>query len=561
MLSRLSAANVRIGPVAAVLIGLGLVGLGMILEKYSLLPARAVDRVINRAQHWFEFRRNDASAFLARQYSYDSGDISLERDIDSGLLPLKVRGLRLSNTQPVPKVGGGIVSIGTALVAVDRLGNFYEVQPAGEVRKLDVPHLPNNLEAYAAANGQIASDYFRVYSAVYLKASHELAVSHEVFDVEHKGTRMGVSLIEFDPATLKTIGAWRTIFKGEFEAVGPNVAGGGRMAADASGNIYLTIGVYQINGTDAAQSDTKLLGKIIKIDSAKGTWTTISKGHRNPQGLVLTTKGEIWSTEHGPAGGDELNRIVAGANYGWPKVTLGTEYGRYSWESGGPVGRHDGIEAPVFAWLPSIGASNLIEIEDFDPRWNGDLLVSSLKAQSLYRLRLDNGHVMYSEPIWIGQRIRDIAKLADGIIALWTDDSLVLFLTVDRERLASDRRWPVALGETIMSSCMYCHHFGPTTSGDPAPSLSNIFGRKIASDNYRYSTALRSKEGNWTEAALKQFLVDPDRFASGTSMPARGLTPEQIDEVVATLKRLEDAAQPSMIIEPTSTAIDRGRAL
>jgi hypothetical protein len=71
------------------------------------------------------------------------------------------------------------------------------------------------------------------------------------------------------------------------------------------------------NGTDVAQSDAKLLGKIIKIDTAKGTWTTISKGHRNTQGLVITANREIWSTEHGPAGGDELNRIVAGANYGW----------------------------------------------------------------------------------------------------------------------------------------------------------------------------------------------------------------------------------------------------
>ena len=263
---------------------------------------------------------------------------------------------------------------------------------------------------------------------------------------------MGVSLIEFDPVTLKTLGTWRTIFKGEFEPIGPNVAGGGRMAADTSGNIYLTIGVIQINGTDVAQSDAKLLGKIIKIDTAKGTWTTISKGHRNPQGLVITANGEIWSTEHGPAGGDELNRIVAGANYGWPRVTLGTEYGRYSWEFTGPVGRHDGYEAPVFAWLPSIAASNLIEIKDFDPRWNGDFLVSSLKAQSLYRLRLDKGHVMYVESLWIGQRIRDITQLVDGTIALWTHDSQVLFLTVDSERLASDRRWPVALGETIVFS-------------------------------------------------------------------------------------------------------------
>ena len=150
---------------------------------------------------------------------------------------------------------------------------------------------------------------------------------------------------------------------------------------------------------------------------------------------------------------------------------------------------------------------------------------------------------MYSEPIWIGQRIRDLVELANGTIALWTDDGEVLFINVDQARLNSDRRWPDALGDTVISSCLFCHHFGPTGPADLAPSLSNIFERKIASDNYRYSVALRSKDGKWTEPSLKLFLTDPDRFASGTSMPSRGLTSQQIDEVVATLKRLDEESQ------------------
>jgi len=171
MLSQLTAAKVRTVVVAALLVGFGLVVLGMVLEKYRLLPARAVDRVLDRARYWSEFGRNDVNAFLARQYSHDSHDMTLERDFDSVLLPLKIRGLRLSDTLPFPKVGGGIVSVGAALIAVDRLGNFYEVQPVGRIRQLEVLHLPNNLEAYAAANGPIGPDYFRVYSAIYLKAS------------------------------------------------------------------------------------------------------------------------------------------------------------------------------------------------------------------------------------------------------------------------------------------------------------------------------------------------------------------------------------------------------
>jgi cytochrome c2 len=537
MLSRLTAAN--IGMVLAAVL---LVLFGVILEEYRLVPRR-VEALLERARLTLKLSKRDAKEFLAKQYIYDMAPIPLTRSVDSTLLPLAIKGVRLSDSFPFPKVGGGITAIGNTLLLVDRLGGFYAVEPQGSVRKLELPPVPSNLEVYASGNGRIGPDDFRVYSIAFLSRTQELAVSHEIFDSERKGTRIGVSLIGFNATNFEAQGGWRTIFKGDVEAVGPTVAGGGRIAVDADGDIYLTIGVYQINGTNIAQSDANLLGKIIKIDRAKQTATVISKGHRNPQGLAITEKGDIWSTEHGPSGGDELNRIIAGANYGWPNVTLGTEYGRYKWETDSPAGRHEGYTPPVFAWVPSIAVSSLIEVTRFDARWNGDLLVSSLKAQSLFRMRFDQDHVLYSEPIWIGQRIRDLAELANGTIALWTDDGEVLFINVDEARLNSDRRWPDAVGDTVISSCMFCHHFGPTGPADPAPSLSNIFERRIASDNYRYSAALRSKDGKWTEASLKLFLTDPDRFASGTSMPSRGLSPQQIDEVVATLKRLDEESR------------------
>ena len=79
----------------------------------------------------------------------------------------------------------------------------------------------------------------------------------------------------------------------------------------------------------------------------------------------------------------------------------------------------------------------MLEVKGFDKRWDGDLLVTSLKAQTLFRLRWNHDRVGYSEPIWIGQRLRDIAQLEDGTIALWTDDSQILFLSPDGQRLAS----------------------------------------------------------------------------------------------------------------------------
>lgn len=89
--------------------------------------------------------------------------------------------------------------------------------------------------------------------------------------------------------------------------------------------------------------------------------------------------------------------------------------------------------------------------------------------------------------------------------------------------------------ERIVSNCMFCHHFGVSNSGDTAPSLTNLLGRKIGSDNYRYSESLRNKNGVWTAEALKQFLSNPNAFANGTSMPTPNLSPEEIDQLVDVL--------------------------
>jgi cytochrome c2 len=164
-------------------------------------------------------------------------------------------------------------------------------------------------------------------------------------------------------------------------------------------------------------------------------------------------------------------------------------------------------------------------------------------------LRFEGERILYSEPIWIGQRIRDIAQLKNGAVVLWTDDAELQIVSVDREKLAKSKRWPESVDNVqgsigdVLWQCMYCHHFGPTSPADFAPSLSNLFQRRIGSDNYRYTAALRDRGGGWTEETLTEFLSNPEKFANGTAMPSLALSQENIGNIVQSLKGVSDVAK------------------
>lgn len=149
----------------------------------------------------------------------------------------------------------------------------------------------------------------------------------------------------------------------------------------------------------------------------------LSYGHRNIQGLAVHPRtGEVWAHEHGPQGGDELNRIEAGANYGWPVITYGKEYG-----SGASIGEgvtRPDIVAPVHQWTPSIAPSGMaFYFGSQFPAWTGSLLVGSLKFQYLARLEIRNTRVVHEERLLSGElgRIRDVRVGPDGFVYLLTD--------------------------------------------------------------------------------------------------------------------------------------------
>ena len=152
------------------------------------------------------------------------------------------------------------------------------------------------------------------------------------------------------------------------------------------------------------------------IPGNKGPSTIYSYGHRNPQGLTLHPEtGEIWETEHGPKGGDEVNIIIKGANYGWPAYSLGVNYDGTVISSGHIAA---GITPPLFSWTPSIGICGMtfITSEKFKS-WKGDLLISGLASQKLYRCVV-NGKNLVEENILLSDsgRVRNVAQSPDGSI-------------------------------------------------------------------------------------------------------------------------------------------------
>jgi cytochrome c2 len=503
---------------------------------------------------YWRVQKRDWGSFRALQYTQDHGGVHFHRNVETVLLPLSVDGSRLSDAYPVPKMGGAITVVGSTVIILDRLGSLYryDLKTSSFGVLPGIPRLPNNLEAYLVQRpgppvnlADAPNDNeLRARDIIFLPDRKELAVAYDKFDELVGKLRTVVSIIPFDVATLTAAGAWQDMFSSDPFLYGGITSGAGRLAYRGEGKLYLTIGDHYVVTPKVSEDDSTTFGKVIEINLPTHSWRQYTKGHRNQEGLTFLKSGQLFSTEHGPYGGDELNIITEGSDYGWPNVTLGTDYNSYDWPPGVSLtGSHAGYEAPLFAWVPSIAPTQLIEVNNFDPRWDGDLLVGTLKASSLYRLRLESGRVLYSERIWIGERIRDLAQTNDGTIVLWTDDSELLFVTVDKDQLAVKRRTPNIIGSALVSeNCLGCHHFGSTNPTDFAPSLSNLLSRPIASDTFSYSTALRAKQslGHWTPALLSEFLSDPFKFASGTNMLPLKIGPADIKDIVDVLVRAPD---------------------
>lgn len=276
-----------------------------------------------------------------------------------------------------------------------------------------------------------------------------------------------------------------------------------------------------------------------------------SYGHRVTTGLYRDPeKGTLYELEPGPKGGDELNVLKAGGNFGWATATWGFEY---NGELSGPLQSGPGIEDPILVWMPAVSPSGLTQYRGTAfPNWTGDFFVGHLSGRALQRLRLDGRQVVLQERMLmdLGERIREVKMGPDGRLYLLTDHQNGRVLRLQpgvpqvrqRDRVAHklNGSWglealipkpgdPVKGKEAFLERCAGCHGAGDVPGGEIGPNLAGVFGHKAGSrPGYSYSAAMAASPQMWNAMALELFISDPIRYLPGTNMSAPPLSDHQV---------------------------------
>ena len=485
-----------------------------------------------------------------------------------------------------PAGGGAVEPLCNDALVVSPWGGIALARPDGRVERIE-GRVPMNVEGLLSTAHPDQRDFygerFRVADIMLQQRSEErweLFVTHHYFTGECVRFRLSSATILLENGNVTLSPAWRTLFDAEPCMPPGGYSGlhaGGRIAADGPERLLVIIGDH--GRPWSAQDPDSHLGKLVRVAIESGEAEIAASGFRNPQGLVRDADGNLWATEHGPQGGDELNLLEAGVNYGHPAVNYGVQYGGIiNSAERESVGMHEGYIKPRFAWVPSIAVSAAIVNDPrWFPLWTDDLLIAALggeKGRALHRVRRDGTNVQYDERIVVGYRIRDLTMMPDGRIALLADGGDVHFISLSTEYCDARSRkrklvYSVGCGpleepsrasplemedgdpsaevgdglatpggdggdmdETLTASgaelhathCAACHSLSVEEHGI-GPHLAGLIGRPIGEvEGWSASQSLRSLDGVWTAERLAQFLADPQAFAPGAAMGATGIT-------------------------------------
>ena len=296
-------------------------------------------------------------------------------------------------------------------LVTERPGSIKRVAPSGEVTAVSgVP------EVLAKRQGGL----FDVVLHPNFAANNTVFLAYAAGSEDSNQTTVARGVLDGNALTNVTV-----IFE-----VSPTKRGGGhfggRMAFLADGTMLLSVGEGYTLREDAQKTSSQL-GKLLRMTETGEAPAdnpfpdapyVYSYGHRNPQGLIVDAATQsIWMTEHGPKGGDELNRIEAGKNYGWPAITYGVDY---SGAIISPFTEAPGMEQPVTYWVPSIATSGLaLYTSSAIPSLTGKLLVGGLKAKKVVAVDVSGESPVLSEPFpELEARVRDVRALSDGSVAV-----------------------------------------------------------------------------------------------------------------------------------------------
>lgn len=324
---------------------------------------------------------------------------------------------------------------------------------------------------------------------------------------------------------------------------------GGRIISRSDTEVFWTSGIYNRDDNfdksypevSLSQDDQTDYGKVMLVDIEQRTVRIFAKGLRNPQGIDVDGLGNILVTDHGMRGGDELNLGRDGSNFGYPLVTLGTKYskqpgGLESFHTG-----HSGFDKPIVAFVPAIAPSSVLYVKNFHPNWDGSILVGGLKRH-LHHVYVEEGEVLFVEPIDVGYKIRDMVRARDGKIVIFTNDNKLVFMEPESASLQYERFKMLLAKETdlelrdttqdMFDGCLVCHGLAENEPGT-GPTLFGICGRKPGTENFaEYSGTLSQTFDIWDHDNLVRFVSDPEGTAPGTTMAWGGIGRLEVAELL-----------------------------